>query len=135
MVSKLLSPFELLLNKPQLPDSLLAATPALRPIGRELIQGYFLTISNTVGQNLTLGLDFIVDSRDGGTPFTLPGSNTPTQPTGAVFYDVRGVNEVLGLIDPSLAVESVPPGNVPPPEVTTRLTLKINAFETGLLIV
>ncbi|EAZ94212.1 hypothetical protein [Crocosphaera chwakensis] len=134
MVAQLLSQFELLLNKPQLPDSLVNSNPNLRPISRELIQGYFLSISNTASQDITLGLDFVVNTQSGGTPFSV-GSPGDLEKTVAIFYDVEGKNEIFGVNATSIQIASVPAGNVPPPNVTTRLTLKIKGFETGLLLV
>ncbi len=53
----LVSTFELLL-KPQLPASVTSDFPQLQPLSRVILQGYFLTVSNVSGRDLSLLLSF-----------------------------------------------------------------------------
>ncbi len=108
------STFELLLNKPQLPGPLINSVPNLAPIGRELIQGYFLTISNLESRDITLLVSFKVIKGFSETKFD--------EITTEAFYDFNGDNFDETIID------------VAPTKNTRSYILTLPAFDTGLFI-
>lgn len=108
------STFELLLNKPQLPRPLINSVPKLAPIGRDLIQGYFLTISNLESRDITLLVSFKVIKGFSETRFD--------EMTTEAFYDFNGDNFDETIIDVSTT------------ENTRSYTLTLPASDTGLFI-
>ena len=113
-IRMLISTFELLLNKPQLPRPLINAVPKLASIGRELIQGYFLTISNLESHDITLLVSFKVLKGFSETKFD--------EITTEAFYDFNGDNFPETMID------------VTTTENTRSYTLTLPADDTGLFI-
>jgi hypothetical protein len=106
----LVSTFELLL-KPQLPSSVSAAVPALAPLSRTILQGYFLSIANPNGRGITLNLVFTTRT---------PGLDPATV---LAFLDTGGVNIVLSGTTTTSG-----------PITSTTYTFTIDANDTGLLI-
>ena len=111
------STFELLLNASQLPREV-AGVPAsslevFRPISRDVLQGYFLTISNLEKREITLKFIFTVVSSPAEDKFDVGIVSS--------FFDSNGVNTILSFASPTPTTRSI------------ILTLKPN--DTGLLLV
>jgi hypothetical protein len=111
------STFELLLNVTQLPREVQGVPPGnleiFRPISREVIQGYFLTISNLEKKALVLQLIFTVVSSTNEDKFD--------NAVVSSFFDAEGSNQILTF-------------NALTPE-TRSLILTLPSQETGLLVV
>ncbi|MEL7224598.1 MAG: hypothetical protein AAGL17_06985 [Cyanobacteria bacterium J06576_12] len=111
------STFELLLNASQLPREVqgvpATALEVFRPISRDVLQGYFLTISNLEKREVTLKLIFTVVSS--------PAEDKFDAGTVTSFFDASGVNTILSVASPTPTTRSV------------IVTLKPN--DTGLLLV
>jgi len=112
-----LSTFELLLNVTQLPRQVggmqLPALEELRPISREVLQGYFLTISNLEDRSVELRITFVV--------VTDPKEDQFKEKIVASFFDVNGINE-------GLPISTLTPQR-------KSISLTIPAKDTGLLLV
>lgn len=116
----LVSTYELLINKKQfpkakdLPLSINSEQEAiLNDLSREVIQGYFLTISNLMERELMLCVSFNVVSDYAENPFN--------RDNVAALIDVDGINKEAPLISAS-------------PEKRNYLVV-LQAKDTGLLIV
>jgi hypothetical protein len=107
----LVSTFELLL-KPQLPTFVSTAFPALAPLARTILQGYFLTIANPNGQEIALTL--VLTTRT-------PGLDPDRV---AAFLDIDG-NEIV------LSGSTSSFGQI----TSTRYTFQLSANDSGLLII
>jgi hypothetical protein len=107
----LVSTFELLL-KPQLPASVSAAVPALAPLSRTILQGYFLTIANPNGQEIALTL--VLTTRTPGL------SNNSV----LALLDIDGNNITLSGSSSSFGLIT-----------STRYTFQLSANDSGLLII
>ncbi len=113
----LVSQFELLLNKNQFPKPSALPVPLpeeLEQLSREVIQGYFLTISNLSNTDISLVISFRVVSDPDERRFNA-GNVT------AVF-DIDGQNQILSF---------TPPGT----PRRRNYTIDLPAKDTGLLIV
>lgn len=122
----LVSQYELLINKSQFPKpgDLNFPTPlppeeqeeleaALGALSREVIQGYFLTISNLSNKEVSLVISFRVVTNDNESSFD--GS------TVAAVFDVNGINQTIDLITSN-------------PQ-TRNYVISLPAKDTGLFIV
>jgi hypothetical protein len=106
----LLSTFELLL-KPQLPKKITDNVPALSPLSRKIVQGYFLTIANVTNDFVYLSLVFTNRT---------PGLDPKTV---ATFLDTTGTNDPVSQVFDR-------DGQV----TKSRFTIPLNANDTGLFI-
>lgn len=122
----LVSQYELLINKRQFPkpDDLNFPTPlppeqeeelktALEALSREVIQGYFLTISNLSNKEVSLVISFRVVSDRDESPFD--------ENNVAAVFDVNGINQTIDLITSN-------------PQ-TRNYVISLPAKDTGLFIV
>lgn len=111
------STFELLLNVTQLPRSIVNIPPAalepLRPLSREILQGYFLTLSNLENRSVNLQILFTVITSAAEDMFD---SGTVTS-----FFDADGSNQTVTVTSPT-------------PE-TRSIILTLSPKDTGLLLV
>ena len=111
------STFELLLNASQLPREVqgvpASALEVFRPISRDVLQGYFLTISNLEKREVTLKFIFTVVSSTAEDKFDIG--------TVTSFFDASGANTILSVASPTPTTRSV------------IVTLEPN--DTGLLLV
>ena len=111
------STFELLLNASQLPREVQGVPPSdlndFRPISRDVLQGYFLTISNLEKREVILKFVFTLVSS--------PAEDKFDATTVSSFFDATGVNTILSFASPTATTRSI------------ILTLKPN--DTGLLLV
>ena len=91
------STFELLLNVTQLPRSIVNILPAalepLRPLSREILQGYFLTLSNLENRPVILQILFTVITSAAEDMFD---SGTVTS-----FFDADGSNQTVTVTSPT----------------------------------
>ncbi|MEM6519665.1 MAG: hypothetical protein AAF722_10100 [Cyanobacteria bacterium P01_C01_bin.70] len=111
------STFELLLNASQLPREVqgvpASALEVFEPISRDVLQGYFLTISNLENREVILQFLFTVVSS--------PGEDVFSNSTVGSFFDSTGVNTQLSF-------------NSPTPK-THSIILTFKPHDTGLLLV
>ncbi|MBW4531235.1 MAG: hypothetical protein KME02_11185 [Aphanothece saxicola GSE-SYN-MK-01-06B] len=107
----LVSTFELLL-KPQLPVAVAQVAPALAPLSRTILLGYFLSIANPNGQEIALTV--VLTTR---TPGLDPNRV-------AAFLDIDGVD--LALVGSTTTAGLI---------TSTRYTFQLSANDAGLLII
>lgn len=118
----LVSQYELLINKRQFPkpdDLPFPTTPelkeALAALSREVIQGYFLTISNLSDKEVSLGISFRVVSD--------PDESSFDEKTVAAVLDINGKNQIINLMNSDLTT------------TTRNYVISLPAKDTGLFIV
>ncbi len=114
----LVSQYELLINKRQFPkpSDLPVPLPAqLEDLSREVLQGYFLTLSNLSDQDVNLVISFrVVTNTDSGeSPFEIGNV--------AAVFDVNGENQIVNLIATNAT--------------TRNYVISLPAKDTGLFIV
>lgn len=123
-----ISTFELLLNVSQLPREIKGLPPEFvtkledfKRVSREILQGYFLTISNLEERKITLELVFTVVSSPNEDKF----ENTKKLETSIVtsFFDSTGDNEIKSFTSSPKTIN------------TSSVMVSLEPKDTGLLIV
>ncbi len=112
----LVSQYELLINKRQFPKPSALPIPLpeeLEDLSREVLQGYFLTISNLSDQDINLVVSCRVVSDAGESTFD--GGNV------AAVFDINGENQIVNLIATN--------------PTTRNYVISLPAKDTGLFIV
>lgn len=85
----LVSQYEILINKKQFPDDLAASFPReLQNLSREVLQGYFLTLSNLSTQDANIVVSFrVVTDSPAESPFDAD--------TVTAVFDFKGENQMI----------------------------------------